>query len=61
MEVFNILYNFFGFDLLAESATLLDFLNCGFKVGLAIFITCYFLKAFGSIFTVLSSGSFARW
>ncbi len=61
MEIYNILYDFFGFELLTESSTLIDFLNCGFKVGLAVFITCYFIKGFFVLFGVLGNGSVGNW
>lgn len=50
MEIFNSFYDFFGFDLLAESATFIDLINHMFQVGLALFIVCFFLK---SIFALM--------
>lgn len=62
MEIFNALYNFFGFDLLTETATLTDLLNVGLKIGLAVFITCFFIKSLFSIMGFVSTADFSgRW
>ena len=61
MEIFNALYDFFGFDLLAESATLIDFINVGLKVGLALFCTCFFIKALFSIMAFIGSDNVGNW
>lgn len=62
MEIFNALYSFFGFDLLTETATLIDFLNCGLKVGLAVFVTCFFIKSLFSIMGFVSTADIVgRW
>lgn len=45
MEIFNSFYNFFGFDLLSDSATFIDLINNLIQVGLGLFIVCFFIKA----------------
>ena len=50
MEIFNSLYDFFGFELLAEASTFVDLLNALVQVGLGVFIVCFFLK---SIFALM--------
>ena len=45
MEIFNSFYEFFGLELLSESATLVDLINNIVQVGLALFIICFFIKA----------------
>ena len=49
MEIFTDFYNFFGFDLLTESATLVDLINNLVQIGLGLFITCFFIKALLSV------------
>lgn len=44
MEIFNEIIEFFGFDLLGESATLIDFFNTVIKIGVAVFVVCFFIK-----------------
>ena len=41
MEVFTNFYDFFGLDLLADSATFVDLINNIFQIGLGLFITCF--------------------
>lgn len=50
MEIFTDFYNFFGLDLLTESATLVDLINNLVQIGLGLFITCFFIKA---LFTLM--------
>lgn len=45
MEIFNSFFDFFGLDLLTESATLVDLINNLVQIGLAMFILCFFIKA----------------
>lgn len=45
MEIFTDFYNFFGLDLLTESATLVDLVNNLVQIGLGLFITCFFIKS----------------
>lgn len=45
MEIFNSLYDFFGLELISESATLVDLVNNLLQVGLALFIVCFFIKS----------------
>lgn len=44
MEIFNEIIDFFGFDLIGESATLIDFFNTIIKIGVAVFVLCFFIK-----------------
>lgn len=50
MEIFNSLYDFFGFELLTDAATFVDLINALTQVGLAVFIVCFFIK---SIFALM--------
>ena len=34
MEIYNMLYDFFGFELLTEQATMVDYVNVLLKIGL---------------------------
>lgn len=45
MEVFSDFYDFFGLELLTETATFVDLINNLFQIGLGVFITCFFIKA----------------
>ena len=49
MEVFTNFYDFFGLDLLADSATFVDLINNIFQIGLGLFITCFFIKSLFSL------------
>lgn len=61
MSIFNSLYEFFGFDLLSETATLIDFINVALKIGVAVFITCFFIKALFSIMGFISNDRGGIW
>lgn len=61
MSIFNSLYEFFGFDLLSETATLVDFINVALKVGVAVFVTCFFIKALFSIMGFISNDRGGIW
>lgn len=61
MSIFNSLYVFFGFDLLSETATLVDFINVALKVGVAVFVTCFFIKALFSIMGFISNDRGGIW
>ena len=50
MEIFNSLYDFFGFELLNDSSTFVDLINNMFQIGLGVFIVCFFIK---SIFALM--------
>lgn len=52
MEVFENFYDFFGFELLADSATFVDLINNIVQIGLGLFITCFFIKALISLMIV---------
>ena len=45
MDIFNSLYDFFGLELLSETATFIDLINNLLEVGLAVFIVCFFFKS----------------
>ncbi len=61
MEIYNYLLDFFGFELLSESATLIDFMNVAIKIGVAVFITCFFFKALFAIMGFVSTADVGRW
>lgn len=52
MEIYQMFYDFFGIELLTETATIVDFMNVFMKIGLAVFILCFFIKA---LFTCMTS------
>ena len=43
MELVNELYDFFGIELLTESATCIDLVNSIIQVGLAVWITIFII------------------
>ena len=45
MEIINDLLNFFGVDMLTESATFIDLLNVSIKIGLAIWIVAFIIRS----------------
>lgn len=49
MEVFSDFYDFFGLELLTETATFVDLINNIFQIGLGVFITCFFIKSLLSV------------
>lgn len=61
MDIFNSLYEFFGFDLLSETATLIDFINVALKIGVAVFVTCFFIKALFSIMGFIGNDHGGIW
>lgn len=56
MEIYNMLYDFFGFELLTEQATMVDYVNVLLKIGLAVFILCFFIKGLFSCMTNMVHG-----
>lgn len=52
MEVFNDFYDFFGFELISQSATFVDVINNILQIGLGLFIVCFFIKA---LFALMSN------
>lgn len=61
MEIFTDLYDFFGLDLLADSATFIDLINNLVQVGLAIFIVCFFIKALFALMTNIFGENNYNW
>lgn len=45
MEVVNSLIEFFGIDLLTESATFIDVLNCMFRIGISMWLTIFIIRS----------------
>lgn len=45
MDIFNSFFDFFGLELLTESATFVDLINNLVQIGLALFIVCFFIKS----------------
>ena len=58
MEVFTSFYDFFGLDLLADSATFVDLINNLVQIGLGLFIVCFFIKALFALMLNLFSYRF---
>ena len=61
MDIFNSIYNFFGLELLADSATFIDLINNLVQVGLAIFIVCFFIKSLFALMTNIFSENNYNW
>ena len=61
MEVFNSLYDFFGLELISESATFIDLINNLLQVGLSVFIVCFFIKALFSLMSCIFGSDIANW
>lgn len=49
MEVFTSFYDFFGLDLLTDTATFVDLINNLIQIGLGLFIVAFFIKALFSL------------
>lgn len=49
MDIFNSFYDFFGFELLSETATFVDLVNNILQIGLGLFIVAFFIKSLFSL------------
>ena len=56
MEIANLLYTFFGFDTLAESATFVDFISTTCKVMIGVYITVFIIRSVFLLLTVPERG-----
>ena len=56
MEIANLLYDFFGFDVLAESATFVDFICSTSKVLIGVYITVFVIRSVFLLLTVPERG-----
>lgn len=54
MELVNNLYDFFGIELITESATFVDLINAFIQVGLALWIVIFIMR---SIFLLCTAPS----
>lgn len=45
MDIFNSFYDFFGLELLSQSANIVDLFNNLIEIGLGLFILCFFIKS----------------
>lgn len=45
MEITNSLIQFFGIDLLSESATFVDLLNCILRIGVSLWVTIFIIRS----------------
>lgn len=61
MDIFNSLYDFFGLELLSETATFVDLINNFFQVGLGLFIVCFFIKALFSLMSCMFNDKNIDW
>lgn len=52
MELVNELYDFFGIELLTESATFIDLVNSIIQIGLAVWITIFIIRSVFLLVTV---------
>lgn len=57
MEIANMIYEFFGFEALNQSATLIELLDSIIKIGCGIFVTVYIIKCM-CIACTISDGRF---
>lgn len=53
MELFTQFINFFGIDMLTETSSIVDLLNIGFSIFIALFLVCFVLR---SLFLMLRFG-----
>lgn len=51
MELVQELYDFFGFELISQSATFIDLLNALIQIGCGVWITLFVIR---SVFLVLT-------
>ena len=56
MEIANLLYEFFGFDVLVESATFVDFICSTCKVLIGVYITVFVIRSVFLLLTVPERG-----
>lgn len=61
MDIFNSLYDFFGLELISESATFIDLINNLVQVGVGVFITCFFIKALFALMSTIFSENNVNW
>lgn len=52
MEVINSLITFFGIDLLNESSTFIDLLNCMFRIGISMWLTIFIIRSMFLVTTI---------
>ena len=45
MAIVDSLINYFGIDLLNQSATFVDLLNCTVKIGLSMWLTIFIIRS----------------
>lgn len=45
MEIANLLYQFFGFEALSDSATLIDLIQCVLKIGCGLWVTIFIIRS----------------
>ena len=58
MQLSDLLIEFFGIDLLMESATFIDLLNVSFRIFVGLWITCFIIR---SMFMVLRAPDIRLW
>lgn len=61
MEIFNSIITFFGFDMLSQSATLIDFFNVVLKIGVAVFVLCFFIKSLFVMMSFITNYDIGTW
>lgn len=52
MELVNELYDFFGIELISQSATFIDLLNAFIHVGLSVWLTVFVMRSVFLLCTV---------
>ena len=56
MELANLLYTFFGFDTLSNSATLIDLIQLILKIGCGLWLTIFIIRSMFLATTVSRRG-----
>lgn len=56
MELANLLYNFFGFDTLSNTATLIDLIQLILKVACGVWLTIFIIRSMFLATTVSRRG-----
>lgn len=52
MELIQELYDFFGFELITQSATFIDLINAFIQVGLGLWLTVFIMRSVFLLVTV---------
>ena len=56
MEIFNAFYDFFGFELLADASTFVDWINAITQILIGLFIVFFFLRSVFLLMVQIGNG-----